>query len=103
MMLPILRITIDQNDYQDYFLFQDVLCAVTHLTTQMTGETDEKELKQMPIDNQIIRYVEKERKTQITEIMEKHPSLKHLQYNSAHLAFVKILTQMIRKRNKLRK
>jgi hypothetical protein len=65
----------------------------------MTGETDERELKKMPIDNQITRYIEQERTQQIKEILKKHPSIKHLQYNSAHLAFVKILTQMIKKRN----
>ena len=101
MMLPVLEI---RESYMQapkmYFLFSDVLHAVTHSHTQMTGEVSELELKAMNLDNRVNLKMEKIRVKRIKKLAEKYPSITHLEYSSAHLAFVKILTQMIRKRKK---
>ena len=54
----------------------------------------------MNIDNKINKRIEMKRTVFVRKLVKKHPSLIHLEYNSAHLAFVKILTNVIRKRAK---
>lgn len=56
----------DGEKPKNYFLFSDVLCAITHLATEV--DCRENELKKLNIKNKLFKEIEKNRNKLINKI-----------------------------------